>query len=80
VPGGSGASSSQQPQPCEAPAITPRGQKPGRMWASTGMAMWREIGSGFISLPDFRSPRMQKGGREMRAASGTLARNHRSAI
>lgn len=61
VPGGSGASSSQQTQPCEAPATTPAKQDPGCKWASTGMAMWREIGSGFNSLPDFTSPRMRRG-------------------
>lgn len=59
--GGSGASSSQryQPQPREA---TPTNQVPGCKWARTGMAMWREIGSGFNGLPDFTSPSMQNGG------------------
>lgn len=68
--GGSGASTSQQqlqpqePQPCEAPAAatTPTNQVPDCKWACTGMAMWREIGSGFNGLPDFTSPRMQWGG------------------
>lgn len=59
--GGSGASSSQrhQPQPRE---TTPTNQVPGCKWARTGMAMWREIGSGFNGLPDFTSPSMHKGG------------------
>ena len=59
--GCSGASSSQQAQPREARAPTPTKQQHGCKWASTGMAMWREIGSGFNSLPDFTSPRMQRG-------------------
>lgn len=63
--GGLGASSSQQqqPQPCGAPsAAAPTSQVPGCKWARTGMAMWQEIGSGFNGLPDFTSPRMQRGG------------------
>ena len=55
--GGSAASSSQQPQPRDGLATTPTKQQPGCTWASTGMAMWREIGFGFNSLPDFASPR-----------------------
>jgi hypothetical protein len=61
--GGSGSvSSSQQPQPREAPlaaTTTPTKQQPRCEWASTGIAMWREINSGFNSLPDFTSPRFQ---------------------
>lgn len=63
--GGLGASSSQhqQPQPRESPsAAAPTSQVPGCKWARTGMAMWQEIGSGFNGLPDFTSPRMQRGG------------------
>ncbi|KAG6358782.1 hypothetical protein INS49_012301 [Diaporthe citri] len=63
--GGSGASSSQQqPQPRAAPAAaaTPTNQVPDCKWARTGMAMWQEIGTGFNGLPDFTSPRMQRGG------------------
>jgi hypothetical protein len=67
APGGSGTSSSQQSQPCDAPAVTTlMKQQLGCTWASTGTVMWREIGSGFHSLPDFTSPRMQTG----RAISG----------
>lgn len=67
APSGSGGASSsqqqhQQPQPREAPPATQTTQQPPRCaWATTGMAMWREIGSGFNSLPDFTSPRMQRG-------------------
>lgn len=62
--GGSGGASSsqQQPQPREALAATPTSQVPRCKWASTGLAMWQEIGSGFNGLPDFTSPRMQRGG------------------
>jgi hypothetical protein len=64
--GAPGASSSQQqpPEPYEAAPATPtkeQQQPPGcSTWASTGMAMWREIGYGFNSLPDFTSSRMRR--------------------